>query len=88
MNEAFTVEMNGLNGQIDFPNVDFSLPIKESNLSLEMDKSGVIQSVMTSRYRANSILNEAAGLAINESGFEDKKFVTSKGWIVRWGKIV
>lgn len=79
MNEAFTVEMNGLNGQIDFPNVDFSLPIKENNLSLEMDKSGVIQSVMTSRYRANSILNEAAGLAINESGFEDKKFATSKG---------
>ena len=73
MNEAFTVEMNGLNGEIGFPNVDFSLNNRDNNFSLEMDKSGVIQSVMTNRYRTNSILNEAAGLSINEASIDKTK---------------
>ena len=38
-----------------------------------MDKSGVIQSVMTNRYRTNSILNEAAGLSINEAAVDKNK---------------
>ena len=73
MNEAFTVEMNGLNGEIGFPNVDFSLNNRDNNFSLEMDKSGVIQSVMTNRYRTNNILNEAAGLSINEAAIDKTK---------------
>ena len=73
MNEAFTVEMNGLNGEIGFPNVDFSLNNRDNNFSLEMDKSGVIQSVMTNRYRTNNILNEAAGLSINEATIDKTK---------------
>ena len=73
MNEAFTVEMNGVNGEIGFPNVDFSLNNRDNNFSLEMDKSGVIQSVMTNRYRTNNILNEAAGLAINEAAVDKTK---------------
>ena len=73
MNEAFTVEMNGVNGEIGFPNVDFSLNNRDNNFSLEMDKSGVIQSVMTNRYRTNNILNEAAGLSINEAAVDKTK---------------
>ena len=78
MNEAFTVEMNGVNGEIGFPNVDFSLNNRDNNFSLEMDKSGVIQSVMTNRYRTNSILNEAAGLAINEAAVDKNTAKASK----------
>ena len=73
MNEAFTVEMNGVNGEIGFPNVDFSLNNRDNNFSLEIDKSGVIQSVMTNRYRTNNILNEAAGLSINEATIDKTK---------------
>ena len=73
MNEAFTVEMNGVNGEIGFPNVDFSLNNRDNNFSLEMDKSGVIQSVMTNRYRTNNILNEAVGLSINEAAVDKTK---------------
>lgn len=78
MNEAFTVEMNGVNGEIGFPNVDFSLNNRDNNFSLEMDKSGVIQSVMTNRYRTNNILNEAAGLAINEAAVDKNTAKASK----------
>ena len=78
VNEAFTIGMDPTSGDTEVHAVDEgfftdNVEPSKSNFIVEMDKSCVIKSALAGYKKANSILNEAANLAINETALKTEK---------------